>query len=134
MDDYNNQNNFTPNNQNDYNQNNQQPYQYDMNNQNNQYNQPYQYPQYQDIPEPGKNFAIASLILSIVSIVCCGNTICAILGIVFGVISRQRQKENNGMATAGIVISIITLVLGIIGIIFAVAAGILETYTYSYFY
>ena len=74
--------NFNQNNQNNqYNQYNQQ---YDQ-----QYNQPYQYPQYQEQPEqPGRNFAIASLVLGIVSFFCCG-TICSILGIIFGVISKQ---------------------------------------------
>lgn len=121
MDDYNNQNNF-----NQYNQSEQY-------NPNQQMNQPYQYPQYQDNPEPGKNFAIASLVLGIVSFFCCG-TICSILGIIFGVISKQRQKENNGMATAGIVLSIITLVLGILGIIIGIATGLLNFYTYSYYF
>lgn len=122
MDDFNNQNNFNQNNQ--YNQ----PYQYDPNQQN---NQPYQYPQYQEQPESGRNFAIASLVLGIISFFCCG-TICSILGIVFGVISKQRQKENNGMATAGIVLSIITLVLGVIGIIISITTGILAESYYFY--
>ncbi len=146
MDDYNNQNNFNPNNQNNFDQNNQnnfnqnnqynQPYQYQQGGQynpNQQFNQAYQYPQYQETPEPGKNFAIASLVLGIASFFCCG-TICSILGIIFGVISKQRQKENNGMATAGIVLSIIALVLGIVFSIIAFATGLLDVYTYSYLY
>lgn len=127
MDDFNNQNNFGQNNQ--YNQ----PYQYQQGaqyNPNQQNNQPYQYPQFEEQPESGRNFAIASLILGIVSFFCCG-TICSILGIIFGVISKQRQKENNGMATAGIIISIIALVLWIIGIIFAIATGF---FVDSYYY
>lgn len=127
--------NFNQNNQN--NQNNQYNQQYDQqyNQQyDQQYNQPYQYPQYQEQPEqPGRNFAIASLVLGIVSFFCCG-TICSILGIIFGVISKQRQKENNSMATAGIVLSIITLVLGIIFTIIAISTGLLEAYSYSYMY
>lgn len=128
MDDFNNQNNFNQNNQ--YNQ----PYQYQQGTQydpNQQYNQAYQYPQFEEQPESGRNFAIASLILSIVSFFCCG-PICSILGIVFGVISKQRQKENNGMATAGIIISIIALVLWVIGIIVAFATGIMDAYFYYY--
>lgn len=131
MDDFNNQNNFNQNNQ---------PYQYQQGGQynpnqqmNQPINQPYQYPQYQETPEPGKNFAIASLVLGIASFFCCG-TICSILGIIFGVISKQRQKENNGMATAGIVLSIIALVLGIVFSIIAFATGLLDVYTYSYLY
>lgn len=139
MDDFNNQNNFDPNSQNNFNQNN-QPYQYQQGGQynpnqqmNQPINQPYQYQQFQEQPESGKNFAIASLILGIVSFFCCG-TICSILGIIFGIISKQRQKENNGMATAGIVLSIIALVLGIVFSIIAFATGLLDVYTYSYLY
>lgn len=126
MDDFNNQNN--------------QPYQYQQGGQynpnqqmNQPINQPYQYQQFQEQPESGKNFAVASLVLGIVSFFCCG-TICSILGIIFGVISKQRQKENNGMATAGIVLSIIALVLGIVFSIIAFATGLLDAYTYSYLY
>ncbi len=146
MDDYNNQNNFNPNNQNNFDQNNQnnfnqnnqynQPYQYQQGGQynpNQQFNQAYQYPQYQETPEPGKNFAIASLVLRIASFLCCG-TICTIIGIIFGIMSKSRQKENNGMATAGIVLSIIALVLGIVFSIIAFATGLLDAYTYSYLY
>ena len=143
MDDYNNQNNFNPNNQNNFDQNNQnnfnqnnQPYQYQQGGQynpNQQFNQAYQYPQYQETPEPGKNFAIASLVLGIASFFCCG-TICSILGIIFGIMSKSRQKENNGMATAGIVLSVVALVLGIIGVIVAVTTGMLESYYYYYYF
>lgn len=125
MDDFNNQNNG-------YNQNNQYNQQYNQYDPNQQYNQPYQYTQYEAQPDQsGRNFAIASLVLSIVSFVCCGNTLCAILGIIFGAISRSRQKENNGMATAGLVISIIVLVLGIVFTIIAAATGMLEAFLYS---
>lgn len=121
MDNFNNQNN--------------QPYQYQQDAQYNQ-NQPYQYPQYQEQPESGKNFAIASLVLGILSLVCCGSFIFSVLGVIFGVISRQRQKENNGMATAGLVLSIIGIVFSIIGIIFAVSTGFLADYlaSTSYYY
>lgn len=133
MDDYNNQNNFNQNNQNNqYNQ----PYQYQQGGQynpNQQYNQAYQYPQYQENPEPGKNLAIASLVLGIASFFCCG-TICSILGIIFGVMSKSRQKENNGMATAGIVLSVVALVLGIIGIVVGIATGLFDYYAYYNFY
>lgn len=132
MDDFNNQNNFNQNNQ---------PYQYQQGGQynpnqqmNQPINQPYQYPQYQETPEPGKNFAIASLVLGIATFFCCGNIITAVLGIVFGAISKSRQKENNGMATAGIVLSVVALVLGIIGVIVAAATGMLESYYYYYYF
>jgi hypothetical protein len=63
-------------------------------------------------PSSGTNgFAIASLILSIVSVATCG--IGSILAVVFGHIAlgqiRQRGQEGTGMARAG-------LILGYIGI------------------
>ncbi|HBM98322.1 MAG TPA: hypothetical protein DD413_02740 [Ruminococcus sp.] len=76
---------------------------------------------------------MASLVLGIASFFCCG-TICSILGIIFGIMSKSRQKENNGMATAGIVLSVVALVLGIIGVIVAVATGMLESYYYYYYF
>ena len=84
------------------------------------YQQPaYEAPVYQAPEEPkqeGKGFGIASLVLSIVSIVCCGGGgICAILGLIFGIISNKKGK--NGVATAGLVISIISLVIGLLAII-----------------
>ncbi len=68
-----------------------------------------------------KGFAIASLVLGIVSVV----FMCvwylgipaAILGLIFGIIANKAKK--NGMATAGIVLSIIGLVLVVILIILA---------------
>ena len=98
--------------QNNYNYNQQQGYQ-------NGYNQPQQY--YQEPADNSKGVAIASLVLGIASFLCCG-TVCSILGLVFGIISRKKNPVNNSMATAGIVLSIIALVLGIIFFIWSLVA------------
>ena len=121
--------------QNNYNYNQQQGYQ-------NGYNQPQQY--YQEPADNSRGFAIASLVLGILSLFCCG-TVCSILGLVFGIISRKKNPVNNSMATAGIVLSIIALVLGIIFLIWSLVAygsivGIIDeayrngdiTYNFSY--
>ncbi|MGN0459423.1 MAG: DUF4190 domain-containing protein [Ruminococcus sp.] len=70
------------------------------------------------------------MVLGIASFFCCG-TVCSILGLIFGIISRKKNPVNNGMATAGIVLSIIALVLGIILLIWSFAVtgsfiGIIE--------
>ena len=101
-----------------YNQQPQQPdYAQQYNQQPQQYNEPYynqQYPQYNEpLNDNSRGFAIASLVLGIISFFCCGS-ICSILGLIFGIISKKRKSENNGMATAGIVLSIIALVLWLI--------------------
>lgn len=119
-------------------QNNQQNNQY--NQQNNQYNQPqynqqqynqqqYNQPnnynnynnyapnQYQQPQDNSRGLAIASLVLGIVSLFCCGS-VCSIVGIVLGILSRSKKSTDNGMATAGIVLSIIGLVLWAIVIVY----------------
>lgn len=150
--DQNNNNGFNNQNNNDYtNQYNQynQPQQYEQPHEQQQYTQPQQqqyqpygqpqqynepyfnqkYPAYQEVEDKSaKNFAIASLVLGIVSFFCCG-LICSILGLIFGILSRKRMPQNNGMATAGIVLSIIALVLGAIGFILIFA---LDGYYYYY--
>ncbi len=130
---FNNQNNNQqPDYTNQYNQYNQQP-QPDYSNQYNQYNQqpqqyndPYynqQYPQYNEPQnDNSRGFAIASLVLGIVSFFCCGS-VCSILGLIFGIISRKRKSVNNGMATAGIVLSIISLVFWLVYLIIMIANG-----------
>lgn len=72
-------------------------------------------------PNNKKGLAIASLVLGIVSIVLfCLWYICipcAILALIFGIIARKESPNGNGMATAGIVLSIISLALCVLGII-----------------
>ena len=114
-----NQNNY---NQNNYNQNN---YQSDYQTYTD-YNQPYQAPQYTNsypVEDSSANgMAVASLVLGIVSFFCCGLP-CSVVGLILGIISKKRKPENNGKATAGIVLSIIALVLWAIIVIFNFVAG-----------
>lgn len=83
-----------------------------------------------EVVDEGKNWSIAALVLGILGIVggwfpivCYFTTICAILGVVFGVKGRKMSVAANGkpsgLATAG-------LVLGIIGVAFA-ALGLICT-------
>ncbi len=67
--------------------------------------------------DKGKSgFAIASLVLSIVGVpaicCCCIGPIFSILGLIFGILGRKSDKKS--MATAGIIISIVSLALFII--------------------
>ena len=77
---------------------------------------------------PQKGLAIVSLLLGIVSIPTLGLLfVGAILGIVFGVVAQGKVKSNparyggKGLAIAGIVTSVLSLVIAIPGIIAAIA-------------
>ena len=90
-------------NQNSYQGINQNPYQSSYQNA----NQGYPYPN--QVPDPGKGFAIASMVCGIVSFFCFAY-ITGILGIVFGAVAKSKGSKSN-MATAGIVCGIIGIIL-----------------------
>ncbi len=82
------------------------------------YTQPVmQQPVYAQPNQPGHGFAVASLVLGIVSFFCCG-FITGILAIIFGAVAKSKGNRS-GMATAGIVCGIVGVALLIIIYIFA---------------
>ena len=127
----------------------QQPFQqqYQQPPQQPQYYQPYQqqppqmgYYVQPQIPVPGKGMAIASLILGICSLVWGWigiGLVTGIVGIVLGIMGGKKMRMAgfpSGMATAGLVMSIIGTVMG--GIIFAtcfVAVGVAGCYAPTLF-
>lgn len=111
-----------------------------MDGQNNQNNSTGQYSNYQDntnmtFQQPpvtsdndGKanGLQIASLVLGIISILlcCCYGAPSVIMGIIGLVCGIKGNKENkNGIGTAGIVCSIIGLILGLISLIYYIIVG-----------
>lgn len=114
-----------------YNQYGQQNYQSQYNQQQyGQYQQPMQYQQpAQEANGEGRGLAIASLVLGIVSFLCCGS-VCSIIGLILGIVSRSKQKENNGMAVAGIVLSAVALVIWGIYIAYAIISSGSSGYNY----
>lgn len=89
-----------------------------------------QQPQYQPpvAPEqkPSNGLAIASLVLGILSIIMVFvyawvGIICAIVGIVLAVVAKKQNP--SGLATAGLVLSIIALAICIIAIIALIACA-----------
>ena len=78
------------------------------------------------VAEPGKGFAIASLVCGLVSILCCGG-ILAILAVVFGIIAKK-QGSTSGMATAGIIIGGILFVLGIVLSVLGTSVSLMNLY------
>lgn len=94
--------------------------------------QNYQAPQ-GDPSDNGKSLSIAALVLGIlgivggfIPIVCYFTTVCAILGLVFGVKGRQKsalaEGKPSGLATAGLVLGIIGLAFAVIGLICTICA------------
>ena len=76
--------------------------------------------EYQNDPNPGGGKAIASLVLGILSVVGFGLVV-GIVGIVLGVQAKKAQLEvggQTGLATAGIILSIIGTVFGSLFFIF----------------
>ena len=81
-------------------------------------------PPQQPIPQqPQKNgLAVASLILGIVSVTCCFCTygVAGIIGLILGIVGKkQKPGVKSGLATVGIILSIIGLVLAVIFIVAA---------------
>lgn len=82
-------------------------------------------------PQPIKNksngYAIASLVLGIISVVCCCTVylsiILGILAIVFFAIDKNTNGRSNGMAVAGLVLGIFGVLFGVIAIISSIAGG-----------
>lgn len=105
-----------------------------------QYNQPpygapqYNQPMYPPVaPDNSKGLAITSLVLSILSFICCGFPF-SIAGFICGLVSLSRKKEHNGMAVAGVIISVIGFIVTIITIVAMISSGtyseIISEFTY----
>ena len=65
-----------------------------------------------------KGMGIASMVLGIISIICCFTYVqiaCALTGLVLGIISKR--KQNNGFAVAGIVTASFGLAIAVVSII-----------------
>jgi len=77
-------------------------------------------------PEDGK--ATASLVLGIVGLLCCAP--CAIVGLIMA-LQAKNAGNTSGKVTAGMILSIIALVLWVIMIIVNLATGgaVLSQYT-----
>ena len=75
-------------------------------------------------PAEKKGFSIASMVLGIVSLVCCCiwyiSIPCSILAIVFSIVGKK--KGGKGMATAGLVLGIIAIALYVLLVVLGVGA------------
>ena len=82
----------------------------------------------------GKGFSIAALVLGILGIVgafipliCYFTAVCAILGLIFGVMGRKKTMQASGrpsgLATAGLVLGIIGTSFAALGLICVLACA-----------
>ena len=67
----------------------------------------------------GKGFSIASMVLGIIAIVfsCCNEYIaipCGVVGLILSIISIRNHHDGRGMATAGMVLCIVSLALAVL--------------------
>lgn len=75
--------------------------------------------------EPGKGFAIASMILGILSVACLGGLIQGILALIFGGVAKSKGS-TSGMATTGIVLGAIGLAIWLITMIACDSMALME--------
>lgn len=110
-------------NQNQYSQNQYSQNQYAQNNQNQYYQVPNNYP----VVVPGKNKAVASLVLGILSIVFIWGGFSAFVSLILSVIglilasSAKKDGFDEGIRTAGFVTSLIGLIGGLLALLACVA-------------
>ena len=93
-----------------------QPYQMDYQQPTVSSHQPYQQSSQQAASAPGKGFAVASLVLGIVSFFCFA-VVTGILAIIFGGVAKSKGYRG-AMGTAGIACGIVGLALWLVMLIF----------------
>jgi uncharacterized membrane protein len=77
--------------------------------------------------QPQNGLGVAALVFGILQFICLP-VIAAVLAIVFGIMGRKKAKQglatNGGLATAGLILGIVGLVLTVISLIVMVALGV----------
>ena len=78
-----------------------------------------QYTQFGAVP-PSHNKAVASLVLGIVGLCCCG--VCSIVALVLA-ITAKNEGNNESIRTAGFVLGVIGVVLWVVGLVVSMVTG-----------
>ncbi len=82
------------------------------------------YQAYMEVKSKSRGFAVASLVLGILSVVCCCflyvTLAMAILSIIFAIVSRRKMGYFDPLALAGLILGIIGAVFGVANIAFEV--------------
>ena len=98
------------------------------------YPPPPQYHPAQQSGRPQNSMAVVGLILGIVSFVswcCCYGVPFNVLGIIFSAVALTQIRDNpnqegKGMAIAGLVMSILSLLMGAVGLFFGIASAVYQ--------
>ncbi len=110
-----------------------------QNEQNGGDNLQYAYQSYMEVRSKSRGFAVASLVLGILSIVCCCLTYAglamAVLAIIFAAVSRKKMGYFDPLALAGLILGIIGAVFGVSVIVTDILsrAGAFDAYLEEYF-
>lgn len=83
-------------------------------------NEQYSYTQFGAVP-PAHNKAVASLVLGIVGLCCCG--VCSIIALVLA-IKAKNEGNNESIRTAGFVLGVIGVILCVVGFIVSMVTGV----------
>lgn len=82
------------------------------------------------LPEKNNNIAITSLVLGIVSIIFCWAVvypiITRIIGVIAGCVSLMKKRDGSNMAIAGIVLSIVGLLIGMLFLILYIIGSLMN--------
>lgn len=76
--------------------------------------------------DPGHSLGLASLILSLLGF--------TLISLILGIMGMKKSKEagmSNGLAKAGVIISVVSIILGVIAFAFIVIAGVMADSTAS---
>jgi hypothetical protein len=92
-------------------------------------------PGYGGQPQQSSVMAIISLVTGILGVLCCGSFIFAIAALILGFLARREieqsggLKKGSGMATAGIILGGIGIVISIVWTILWITTGSFNFYT-----
>mgnify|MGYP002551529104 CR=1 FL=1 len=84
------------------------------------YTPPYYPPAVGPQADPAKGKATGSLVLGLISLLCCQFLPLPIIGLILGLNAKKMGTPSSGMATAGVVLNIIALVISVISIVFMI--------------
>lgn len=81
------------------------------------------------VPGPKRTLSIVSLVLGLISFVCCGGLVFGVAAIVTGVMGRKREPAGKTLALVGIITGAIGAVTGTIFVVLLIGGAIALPFT-----